>query len=125
MASKKSYVSKVPLIKKIIQLDPEHPGTISKQRLTLSNGKKSKFYYLWQSSKVSKKQSYRLQDSEAAQIKAYIAKLQKEAKADAQSKINTLDVLKKSLDQISDRNKEIKALNDKKEKEEEKSSKKR
>jgi ATPase subunit of ABC transporter with duplicated ATPase domains len=125
MASKKPYVSKVPLIKKIIQLDPEHPGTISKQRLTLSNGKKSKFYYLWQSSKVSKKQSYRLQDSEAAQIKAYIAKLQKEAKADAQSKINTLDVLKKSLDQISDRNKEIKALNDKKEKEEEKSSKKR
>ena len=33
-------LSKVPLIKKIIALDPRNPGVISKQRYTNSDGKK-------------------------------------------------------------------------------------
>lgn len=106
--SSSKELSKVPLIKKFIALDPKNPGTISKQRFT-SGGKKTKFYYLWQSSFLGKKQSIRVPKESVGAIKQAIASAETKAKSEDSRTISTMKSYKKALENLMNRNKAIRA----------------
>lgn len=79
MAKKTKIASKLPTIKKLIALDPFHPGSISYQQYNKKNGKKTKKYYTWQSSFQGKKKSVRIPDNQVNELKTIISNAQKKA----------------------------------------------
>jgi len=104
-------LSKVPIIKKYINLDPRHPGTVSKQRYHYKNGRKSNVYYLWQSSILGQKKSIRIPKEEVAKVKAIIKSAKASTDIDDARTATTLKSYRKALDQLIERNREIRAKN--------------
>lgn len=94
-------VSKIPLIKKIIQLQPEHPGTISKQQYKLAGGGKSKVYWVWQTSKAGEKISIRLKDDEVSDLKSFITELKHHNRIKHKKEIRMVDVFKSEVSKLS------------------------
>ena len=104
-------LSKVPLIKKFISLDPANPGVISKQRYISADGKKSKIYYLWQSSILGEKQSIRIPKEAVSIIKQYIASAERKAETEDSKIISTLKSYRKALENLISHNKSVRAKN--------------
>lgn len=98
-------LSKVPLIKKIIALDPRNPGVISKQRYTNASGKKSKYYYSWQASRLGTKISERLPKDQALQIQDAIKAAETKTKSEDDNLISALKSYRLALSKLMERNK--------------------
>lgn len=104
-------LSKIPRIKKYIMLDPAHPGTLSKQRYTTANGKKSKYYYLWQSSILGEKKSIRVPKESVGAIKEFIDSAKDAAKRNDSKTISIKKSYDKALELLIEKNREIRAKN--------------
>lgn len=104
-------LSKIPRIKKYIMLDPAHPGTLSKQRYTTANGKKSKFYYLWQSSILGEKKSIRVPKESVGAIKEFIEAAKDAAKRNDSKTISIKKTYDKALELLIEKNRAIRAKN--------------
>ena len=97
-------ISKLPIIKKIIELQPDHPGTISKQQFSLKSGKKSRIYWLWQTSKAGQKISIRLKEKEVAELKSFITELKRHNKLQTRKDVKSVGVFKSEISKLSQEN---------------------
>lgn len=104
-------LSKVPLIKKIIALDPRNPGVISKQRYTNSDGKKSKVYYSWQTSLLGEKITERIPKESARQIQNAIKAAETKTRTDDNKLVSTLKSYRAALTRLMEKNKQIREKN--------------
>ena len=93
--------TKADIIKKIIDLRPEDPGSISEQYIHKKNGKRLGPYYLWQSSKAGKKVSIRLNKSDVTEIKDYIKKMKTLDKIHNKKTTKLLDTYLDTINDIS------------------------
>lgn len=118
-------LSKVPLIKKFISLDPANPGVISKQRYVSAGGKKSKVYYLWQSSILGEKQSIRIPKESVGAIKQFITAAEDKAKREDSKTISALKSYKKALETLMAHNKKVRDGNNETDKDATKEDKER
>lgn len=73
-------VSKINIIKKIIDLNPENPGTITDQFITKKNGKALGPYPLFQGSINGKKISVRVPAEDVDEVKDYIKHIENKNK---------------------------------------------
>lgn len=91
--------TKADIIKKIIDLNPENPGSVSEQYVTKKNGSKLGPYSLYQTSSRNKKISIRIPQKEVLEIEDYIKKQKDKMKVSAK-KVGKL--LQTYMDTISD-----------------------
>lgn len=108
---KKKLKSKVSNIKRLIAMDPSHPGSLTPQQYTKSNGKKSKKYYTWQSSFQGKKVSYRIPDDQVDAIQKYIDNAKNQSKTDRKKDSSIVKSYKKALKHLMDDNAKIRKAN--------------
>jgi len=92
-------LSKSDIIKKIIDISPDNPGTISQQYITKKNGKKLGPYALYQTSVKSEKVSIRVPQNEVDEIEDYIQKMKNKNKIEDKKAGKLLSTY---LDTISD-----------------------
>ena len=110
--SKKTKLkSKVSTIKKLIAMDPFHPGSLTPQQYTKSDGKKSKKYYTWQSSFQGKKKSVRIPDENVAEIKKLIDNAKRRSKTEEKKDASILKSYNKALKELMDTNARIRKEN--------------
>jgi len=96
----KTKESKVQYIKKIIDLQPEHPGSISSQEHKTKAGK-LKTYYLWQTSVNGEKVSVRLsKPNDISEIRDYMDKLKHKEKAHSRSVLKMVDTFKGAISEL-------------------------
>lgn len=103
--------SKVSTIKKLIAMDPFHPGSLTPQQYTKSNGKKSKKYYTWQSSFQGKKKSVRIPDEQVAEIQKLIDNAKRRSKTEEKKDASILKSYNKALKELMDTNAKIRKAN--------------
>jgi hypothetical protein len=103
--------SKVSTIKKLIAMDPFHPGSLTPQQYTKSNGKKSKKYYTWQSSFQGKKKSVRIPDDQVAEIQKLIDNAKRRSKTEEKKDASILKSYNKALKELMDTNAKIRKAN--------------
>lgn len=103
--------SKVSRIKKLIALDPSHPGSLTPQQYTKADGKKSKKYYTWQSSFMGKKCSYRIPDENVEELKKLIENAKRRAKTEDKKENSLLKSYQKALKELMDDNAKIRKEN--------------
>jgi len=103
--------SKVSTIKKLIAMDPFHPGSLTPQQYTKSNGKKSKKYYTWQSSFQGKKKSVRIPDDQVAEIQKLIDNAKRRSKTEEKKDASILKSYNKALKELMDTNARIRRAN--------------
>lgn len=106
-------LSKVPQIRKYIELDPENPGVVSVQRYVNKEGKKSKPYYLWQSSILGEKISIRVPKEEVGQVKQIIASAKAKTRSADKKTISMLKTYRNALDNLIKRNRKVRDRNEK------------
>lgn len=111
MAKKKKLKSKVSKIKGLIAMDPSHPGSLTPQQYTKSDGKKSKKYYTWQSSFQGKKVSYRIPDDQVDAIQKYIDNAKSRAKSEEKKDSSVVKSYRKALKHLMDDNAKIRKAN--------------
>lgn len=92
-------LSKSDIIKKIIDINPDNPGTISQQYITKKNGKKLGPYALFQTSVNSSKVSIRVPQNEVDEIEDYINKMKNKSRVHEKKAGKLLSTY---LDTISD-----------------------
>ena len=110
--SKKAKLkSEVSTIKKLIAMDPFHPGSLTPQQYTKSDGKKSKKYYTWQSSFQGKKKSVRIPDENVAEIKKLIDNAKRRSKTEEKKDASILKSYNKALKELMDTNARIRKEN--------------
>lgn len=119
MAKKTKIVSKLPTIKKLIALDPFHPGSISCQQYTKANGKKTKKYYTWQSSFQGKKKSVRIPENQVEELKSIISNATKKAETMLRKEKTEIVAYNSALKELMKKNATIRNKTEKKEKEKE------
>lgn len=73
-------LSKSDIIKKIIDINPDNPGSLSEQYITKKNGKKLGPYWLFQISSHGNKVSIRVPKNEVDEIEDYIKKMKNKSK---------------------------------------------
>lgn len=103
--------SKVSTIKKLIAMDPFHPGSLTPQQYTKSNGKKSKKYYTWQSSFQGKKKSVRIPDENVEEIQKLIDNAKRRSKTEEKKDASILKSYNKALKELMDANAKIRKEN--------------
>lgn len=103
--------SKVSTIKKLIAMDPFHPGSLTPQQYTKSNGKKSKKYYTWQSSFQGKKKSVRIPDDQVSEIQKLIDNAKRRSKTEEKKDASILKSYNKALKELMDANAKIRKAN--------------
>lgn len=108
--SKKKLKSKVSTIKKLIALDPFHPGSLTPQQYT-KNGKKSKKYYTWQSSFQGKKKSVRIPDENVDEIEKLIDNAKRRSKTEEKKDASILKSYNKALKELMADNAKIRKEN--------------
>lgn len=106
-------LSKVPNIKKYIELDPENPGVVSTQRYTNKEGKKSKPYYLWQSSILGEKISIRIPKEDVGKVKQMISSAKATTRSADKKTISMLKTYRAALDNLIKRNRKVRDRNEK------------
>lgn len=111
-------ISKLAIIKKYIDLDPQHPGVVSK------DGKKSDPYYLWQSSILGKKKSIRVPKEEVGKVKQFISSAKATARLAEKKTLSLLKSYQAALKSIIKRNRKIRERNHEAEAKAEKAEKK-
>lgn len=99
-----SIKSKVSKIKKLIALDPFHPGSLSAQQVVKSDGKKSKKYWSWQSSYNGKKYCYRIPDEDVQEVKKLIDNAKMWSKGEEKKGMSTFRSYQKALKELMDSN---------------------
>lgn len=104
-------LSKVPQIKKYIELDPKNPGVVSAQRYVNNEGKKSKTYYLWQSSILGEKISIRLPKEDVGKVKQIIAAAKATSKSKDKKIVSTMKTYRAVLNNLIIRNRKIRERN--------------
>lgn len=109
--NKKKLKSKVSTIKKLIAMDPFHPGSLTPQQYTKSNGKKSKKYYTWQSSFQGKKKSVRIPDDQVAEIEKLIDNAKRRSRTEEKKDASILKSYNKALKELMDDNAKIRKEN--------------
>lgn len=109
--NKKKLKSKVANIKKYIAMDPSHPGSLTPQQYTKSNGKKSKKYYTWQSSFMGKKKSVRVPDNEVDEVQKLIDNAKRRAKTEEKRNKSILNSYNKALKELMNDNAKIRKEN--------------
>ena len=107
----KKLKSKVSTIKKLIAMDPFHPGSLTPQQYTNSEGKKSKKYYTWQSSFQGKKKSVRIPDENVNEIKKLIDNAKRRSKSEERKDASMLKSYNKALKELMDANAKIRKEN--------------
>ena len=103
--------SKVSTIKKLIAMDPFHPGSLTPQQYTKSDGKKSKKYYSWQSSFHGKKKSYRIPDENVAELQKLIDNAKRRSKTAEKKDASLLRSYNKALKELMDYNAKVRKAN--------------
>lgn len=93
--------TKADIIKKIIDIDPENPGSISEQYITKRNGKKLGPYFLWQSSRGAQKISIRVPKNEIDEIEDYIKKMKDKNRIQVKKTSKLLDTYMDTIADIS------------------------
>lgn len=96
----KTKESKVDYIKKIIDLQPEHPGSISSQEHKTKAGK-IKTYHLWQTSVNGEKVSVRLsKPSDISEIEDLINKHKNKEKIHSRRVLKMVDTFKGAISEL-------------------------
>ena len=108
---KKKLKSKVSKIKKLIALDPFHPGSLTPQQITKKNGQKSKKYYSWQSSFQGQKLCYRIPEENVDEIQKLIDNAKRRAKSEDKKDASILKSYKKALKELMADNAKIRKAN--------------
>ena len=93
--------SKVDLIKKIIDISPSDPGSLSEQYITKKSGKKLGPYWLFQTSIDGEKVSIRVPAEEVDEVTDYIKKLKKIKSAHSKKATKLLDTYMDAISNIS------------------------
>lgn len=83
--------SKADIIKKIIDISPDDPGSLSEQYVTKKSGKKLGPYWLFQTSIDGEKVSIRVPANEVDELAEYIQKLKKISKMHSKKATKLLD----------------------------------
>lgn len=83
--------SKVDIIKKIIDISPDDPGSLSEQYVTKKSGKKLGPYWLFQTSIDGEKVSIRVPAEDVNEISDYIKKLKQIKKIHSKKATKLLD----------------------------------
>lgn len=108
---KQKLKSKVSTIKKLIAMDPFHPGSLTPQQYTKSDGKKSKKYYTWQSSFQGKKKSVRIPDDQVDEIQKLIDNAKRRSKTEEKKDASILKSYNKALKELMADNAKIRKAN--------------
>jgi hypothetical protein len=93
--------SKVDIIKKIIDISPDDPGSLSEQYITKKGGKKLGPYWLFQTSIDGEKVSVRVPKDDVEEIADYIKKLKKISKAHSKKATKLLDTYLDAIGNLS------------------------
>ena len=96
----KKLKSKVSKIRKLIALDPFHPGSLTPQQRTKSDGTKSKKYWSWQSSYNGKKYCYRIPDEDLGEVQKLIDGAKRKSKSEEKKGLNTFRSYQKALKEL-------------------------
>lgn len=110
-SGKTKLKSKVASIKKLIAMDPFHPGSLTPQQYTKANGKKSKKYYTWQSSFMGKKKSVRIPDEDVDEIRKLIDGAKRKSTTEERREASILKSYNKALKDLMDDNAKIRKAN--------------
>lgn len=108
-------LSKVPQIRKYIDLDPKNPGVVSVQRYINKEGKKSKAYYLWQSSVLGEKISIRIPKEDVGKVKQIIASAKATARSSDKKVVSAMKSYREALNNLIIRNRKVRDRNEKEE----------
>ena len=108
---KQKLKSKVSTIKKLIAMDPFHPGSLTPQQYTNSDGKKSKKYYTWQSSVQGKKKAVRIPDDQVDEIQKLIDNAKIRSKTEKKKDASILKSYNKALKELMADNAKIRKAN--------------
>lgn len=109
--NKKKLKSKVSTIKKLIAMDPFHPGSLTPQQYIKNNGKKSKKYYTWQSSFQGKKKSVRIPDDQVDEIEKLIDNAKRRSKTEEKKDASILKSYNRALKELMNDNAKIRKEN--------------
>jgi len=93
--------SKVDIIKKIIDISPNDPGSISKQFISKKNGKKLGPYWLYQTSVAGKKISIRVPKHDVDDLEDYIDKMKKHSTTNTKKSTKLLDAYMDAISELS------------------------
>ena len=93
--------SKTDIIKKIIDINPEDPGSLTDQYITKKNGKKLGPYWIYQTSSSSQKVSIRVPADEVDEIKDYIDKMKNRNRIHRKKNAKLLDTYMDAISDIS------------------------
>lgn len=93
--------TKSDIIKKIIDLNPENPGSLTEQYITKKNGKKLGPYNIFQTSHVGSKVSIRVPKDEVEEVEYYIAKMKQKNKIHIKKATSLLDTYMDAISDIS------------------------
>jgi len=93
--------NKVDIIKKIINISPEDPGSLSEQYVTKKNGKKLGPYWLFQTSVDGEKVSIRVPTDNVDDIADYIKKMKRLHKTHMKKSVKLLDTYMSAISDIS------------------------
>jgi len=93
--------SKTDIIKKIIDLNPEDPGSLTEQYITKKNGKKLGPYAIFQTSHAGSKVSIRVPKDEIDEVEDYIAKMKNRNKVAIKKSTKLLDAYMDAISDIS------------------------
>lgn len=107
----KKEESKISIIKRYIALDPDNPGVVSRQRFTTSSGKKTKYYYLWQSSILGKKRSVRIPRSDVGAVKKVVNAAAEKAERNDNRTISALKTVDQARERIKMYNRSVRSTN--------------
>jgi hypothetical protein len=93
--------SKADIIKKIIDLNPEDPGSLTEQYITKKNGKKLGPYWIFQTSSAGNKVSIRVPKNEVEEVDDYISKMKQKNKIHVKKATSLLDTYMDAISDIS------------------------
>jgi hypothetical protein len=94
-------LTKADIIKKIIDLNPEDPGSLTSQYITKKNGKKLGPYWIFQTSSSGHKISIRVPVNEVDEIEDYIQKMKNKQKVQVKKSTKLLDTYMDTIADIS------------------------
>ena len=93
--------NKVDIIKKIIDISPEDPGSLSEQYVTKKSGKKLGPYWLFQTSVDGEKVSIRVPAENVDDVADYIKKMKRLHKTHLKKATKLLDTYMDAISEIS------------------------
>lgn len=93
--------TKADIIKKIIDLNPGDPGSLTEQYITKKNGKKLGPYWIFQTSSSGHKVSIRVPKDEVDEVEDYISKMKNKNKIHTKKTTSLLDTYMDAISDIS------------------------